>query len=217
MTSNVAAPDLPNRGLAKILVDLYILKVQPMYPALHEPTLEADIDAVYNEEIQSTAYQNFVARMVIAISLQKMDTQYAGLADSFYLAALKYLEPCVRPMDLSTLQCFALMAEYSLLTPTRTAIYYVVGIAVRLAQALGLHEEKTITRGRDGNLADPLKSTCEEGSSGVSSSWSSACLMRLAGRQFSPQTKSISTSAGSKLAKTNTSRETASTRPLHQH
>jgi hypothetical protein len=157
VTSNVAAPDLPNRGLAKILVDLYILKVQPMYPALHEPSLEADIEAVYNEEIQSTPYQNFVARMVISISLQKMDTQYAGLADSFYLAALKYLEPCVRPMDLSTLQCFALMAEYSLLTPTRTAIYYVVGIAVRLAQALGLHEEKTITRGRDGNPADPLE------------------------------------------------------------
>ena len=157
ITSNVAAPDLPNRGLAKVLVDLYILKVQPMYPALHEPTLEADIEAVYNEDMQSSAYQNFVARMVISISLQKMDTQYAGLADSFYLAALKYLEPCVRPMDLRTLQCFALMAEYSLLTPTRTAIYYVVGIAVRLAQALGLHEEKTITRGAHGERADPLE------------------------------------------------------------
>jgi hypothetical protein len=157
VTSNVAAPDLPNRNLAKVLSDLYILKVQPLYPALHEPTLEADIEAVYNEDMESTPYQNFVARMVISISLQKMDTQYAGLADSFYLAALKYLEPCVRPMDLSTLQCFALMAEYSLLTPTRTAIYYVVGIAVRLAQALGFHEEKTITRGRDGNRADPLE------------------------------------------------------------
>jgi hypothetical protein len=157
ITSNVAAPDLPNRGLAKVLVDLYILKVQPMYPALHEPTLEADIEAVYNDDMESSPYQNFVARMVISISLQKMDTQYAGLADSFYLAALKYLEPCVRPMDLRTLQCFALMAEYSLLTPTRTAIYYVVGIAVRLAQALGLHEEKTITRGTNGERADPLE------------------------------------------------------------
>jgi hypothetical protein len=65
ITSNVAAPDLPNRGLAKVLVDLYILKVQPMYPALHEPTLEADIEAVYNEDMESSAYQNFVARMVI--------------------------------------------------------------------------------------------------------------------------------------------------------
>lgn len=157
VTSNVAAPDLPNRGLTTVLVELYKLKVQPMYPALHEPTLEADIEAVYSEDVPATPYQNFVARMVISISLQKMDTQYAGLADSFYLAALQYLEPCVRPMDLRTLQCFALMAEYSLLTPTRTAIYYVVGIAVRLAQALGLHEEKTITRGRGEARADPLE------------------------------------------------------------
>jgi hypothetical protein len=74
VTSNVAAPDLPNRGLAKILVSLYILKIQPRYLALHKPSLEADIEAVYNKEIQSTPYQNFVARMVISISLQKMDT-----------------------------------------------------------------------------------------------------------------------------------------------
>jgi hypothetical protein len=86
-----------------------------------------------------------------------LDTQYAGLADSYYLAALQHLGPVVQPMDLKTLQCFALMAEYSLLTPTRTAIYYVVGIAVRLAQALGLNDEKTITRGRVNDKADFLE------------------------------------------------------------
>lgn len=146
LISDVAAVDLPNRELANLLVQLYKLKVQPMYPALHEPTLDKDVDVVFQNSSQASPYQHFVVRMVIAISLQKMDTQYAGLADSYYLAALKFLEPVVRPMDLQTLQCFALMAEYSLLTPTRTAIYYVVGIAVRLAQALGLNEERTITR-----------------------------------------------------------------------
>lgn len=157
LISDVAAVDLPNRALANLLVQLYKLKVQPMYPALHEPTLEKDIDAVYHDQSTASPYQHFVCRMVIAISLQKMDTQYAGLADSYYLAALKHLEPVVRPMDLRTLQCFALMAEYSLLTPTRTAIYYVVGIAVRLAQALGLNEEKTITRGRANGTIDYLE------------------------------------------------------------
>ncbi|KAF7195563.1 Transcriptional activator protein acu-15 [Pseudocercospora fuligena] len=151
LISDVAATDLPNRALADLLVQLYKLKVQPMYPALHEPTLDRDIELVYSAPEQASPYQHFVCRMVIAISLQKMDTQYAGLADSYYLAALKYMERVVKPMDLQTLQCFALMAEYSLLTPTRTAIFYVVGIAVRLLQALGLNEEKTITRGqRDG-------------------------------------------------------------------
>ena len=155
LISSVAAEDLPNRGLTDLLVQLYILKVQPMYPALHEPTFLEDVEIVYRG--QGDAYQNYVLRMVIAISLQKMDTQYAGLADSYYLAALKFMEDVVSPMDLRTLQCFALVAQYSLLTPTRTAIYYIVGLGVRLAQALGIHEEKTITRGKGGAKADYLE------------------------------------------------------------
>ncbi|KAF2211431.1 hypothetical protein CERZMDRAFT_98316 [Cercospora zeae-maydis SCOH1-5] len=157
LISDVAASGLPMRSLGDLLLQLYKLKVQPMYPALHEPTLDKDFDTAYVQPDHATPYQHFVCRMVIAISLQKMDTQYAGLADSYYLAALTYMEAVVRPMNLKTLQCFALMAEYSLLTPTRTAIYYVVGIAVRLLQALGLNEEKTITRGRRHGTADYLE------------------------------------------------------------
>ncbi|KAK4560529.1 hypothetical protein LTR86_005726 [Recurvomyces mirabilis] len=153
LISNVAADDLPQRPLTDLVVQLYKLRVQPLYPALHEPTLDADVEAVYTKRDNATPIQNFVCRLVVAISLQKMDTQYAGLADSYYLAALKWLEPVVKPMDLRTLQAFALMAEYSLLTPTRTAIYYVLGIAVRLLQSLGFHEEKTIVRpGADGKI-----------------------------------------------------------------
>lgn len=157
LISNVPAITLPSRALVDHLVTMYKLRVQPMYPALHEPTLDRDVDIAFNTPDQASAYQHFVCCMVIAISMQKMDTEYAGLADSYYLAALKHLEPVVRPMDLKTLQCFALMAEYSLLTPTRTAIYYVVGIAVRLAQALGLNEEKTITRGHTDGKVDFLE------------------------------------------------------------
>ncbi|KAL1306761.1 hypothetical protein AAFC00_005424 [Neodothiora populina] len=155
LTSDVAAEDLPNRGLTDLLVQLYNLKVQPMYPALHEPTFARDVATVYAGN--GDDYQCFILRMVIAISLQKMDTQYAGLADSYYLAALKYLQPVIKPMDLKTLQAFALLAEYSLLTPTRTAIYYVMGLAVRLSQALGINEERTITRAKGGGQADCLE------------------------------------------------------------
>lgn len=94
--------------------------------------------------------------MVIAISLQKMDTQYAGLADSYYLAALNFFEAAIRSMNLQTLQCYALIAAYSLLTPTRTAVYYVVGLAVRLVQDLGMHEERSVRFGPDGKELNPL-------------------------------------------------------------
>jgi len=155
MVSDVAAEELPNRDLTNLLVELFYCKVHPMYPIFHEPTFTKDVDEVYNGS--TDPYQNYCLRMVIAISLQKMDTQYAGLADSYYLAALKYFEAAIKPMNLKTLQCFGLVAGYSLLTPTRTAVYYIIGLGVRLCQALGLHEEKTISMGPGGRSADPLE------------------------------------------------------------
>ena len=117
------------------LVDIYMAKAQYMLPLLHEPTFRDDVRAVYDGATDPTI--NFQARLVIAISMQKLDTQYAGLADSYYLAALPYLEAAVRKMNLSTLQCFALIAQYSLLTPTRTAAYWVVGLATEALSRAG--------------------------------------------------------------------------------
>ena len=122
-----------------------------MTPTLHEPSFAKDLQEVYDGS--TDPYQNFVLRIVLAISMQKLDTQYAGLADSYYLAAMAYMEDVIRPKDLRTLQCLVLVAMYSMLTPTRTAIYYVVGLATRLCQQLGLTEEKTITLG----AANPIQ------------------------------------------------------------
>jgi len=126
-----------------------------MYPIFHEVILAQDVEAVYNES--RDPFQNFIVRMVIAISLQRMDTQYAGLADSYYLAALSYLEEAVKPMNVKTIQCFILIGVYSLLTPTRTAVFFVIGLATRLALALGLFEEKTIVQGPKGRPANSLE------------------------------------------------------------
>ena len=140
--SNVAAPDLPSRGLTDALVEKFNQKSQYMLPTLHEPTFLGIVDEVYYGS--PDPYKNFVLRMVIAISMQKLDTIHAGLADSYYLAALPFLEGAIKPMNLETLQCFVLMGQYSLVTPTRTAAYWVVGLAVKLCQELGITEEATI-------------------------------------------------------------------------
>lgn len=113
-----------------------------------------DLDAVFQGD--TDPYRRFVVNMVMAISMQKLDTQYAGLADSYYLAAMQHFENVVRPKDLKTLQCLVLIGQYSLLTPTRTAVYFVIGLATRICQQLGLAEEKTITAGYDMGLVDPL-------------------------------------------------------------
>jgi len=155
LISSVAAPDLPTRDLMDRLVEIYMVKAQYMLPLLHEPSFHRDLQAVYNGSDDPTL--NFQVRLVTAISMQKLDKQYAGLADSYYLAALPYLTGAVQKMDLSTLQCFALIAQYSLLTPTRTAAYWVVGIAAKLCQDLGLCEEETIHRPPSGARPNALE------------------------------------------------------------
>jgi hypothetical protein len=115
---------------------------QVHWPVLHEKVLWADFDAVYQGDTDSC--RNFIVRVVLAIALQKLEKQYAGLADSYYIAAMQYIEDVIRPKDLKTLQCLALIAHYSLLTPTRTPVYYVVGLATRICHQEGLTDEATI-------------------------------------------------------------------------
>ncbi|MCJ1312871.1 hypothetical protein MMC25_006547, partial [Agyrium rufum] len=155
LISSVAAPSLPTLDLTQRLVDTFNSNSQVLLPVLHEPTFAQDVYAVYHGS--TDPYKNFVLRMVIAISMQTLDTQFAGLADSYYLAALAHLENAIRPMNIGTLQCFALIAQYSVVTPTRTASYWVVGLATRLCQEMGLTEESTISRAPDGALFGTLE------------------------------------------------------------
>lgn len=124
---------------------MLISAAQLLWPVLHEKDLERDLAAVYNGD--GDPYKNFVARMVIAISLQKLDIHYAGLADSYYVAAMQYAETLIRPKDLKSLQCLILIGQYSLLTPTRTPFYYVIGLATRICLQEGLADEQTISTG----------------------------------------------------------------------
>lgn len=128
---------------------------QYLFPTLHEPSFYQICEDVYAGD--KDKYKNFIVRMVLAISMQKLDSQYAGLADSYYLAAMQTVDDVIRPKDLKTLQCLVLIAQYSLMTPTQTPIYYIVGLATRLCQQLGLAEEKTITSGVAQGLVDPLQ------------------------------------------------------------
>lgn len=100
---------------------------------------------MYNGDTEP--FKTFSVHMVIAIGLQKLGSGYAGLADSYYLSAMQLFEAVVRPKDLKTVQCLVLIGLYSLLTPTRTPIYFVIGLATRICQQEGLASEKTISTG----------------------------------------------------------------------
>ncbi|OJJ49340.1 hypothetical protein ASPZODRAFT_129778 [Penicilliopsis zonata CBS 506.65] len=155
MISSIPQSTLPPRNLTNRLIDIFVVKAQAMLPTLHEPSFRGDVEEVFNGS--EDPCQNFQLRMVIAISMQKLSSEYAGLADSYYLAALPYLEASLRRKDLRALQCLVLIAQYSMLTPTRTAAYWVVGTAIKLCQDLQLTEESTITKSLTGETLNPLE------------------------------------------------------------
>ena len=126
-----------------------------MYPLFHEPSFDAVVRNVYSGS--KNPYENFSLRMVVAISMQKLDTMYAGLADSYYLAALPFLEATLSARDLGALQCLALIAIYSMTTPTRTAAYWVVGLATKLCQELRLADEATVAHDEAGVPFDAVE------------------------------------------------------------
>lgn len=94
---------------------------QFILPVLHEPTFLGYVDDIYQKG-DTDPVKLFQLKNVLAISMQKISPQYASLADSYYLASFEHLEDIMEPMDMTTLQCLALMCSYSLLTPTRTAV-----------------------------------------------------------------------------------------------
>ncbi|KAK9415317.1 putative Zn(2)-C6 fungal-type domain-containing protein [Seiridium unicorne] len=143
-------PNISARKKSFPIVSSVPAATQVFTPVLHERKLESAIRDVYSGSRDS--YQQFIVRMVMAISMQKLDTTYAGLADSYYLSAMQYFEDVIRPKDLKTLQCLILLGQYSLLTPTRTAVYYIIGLATSICQQMGLADEKTISLG----IEDPL-------------------------------------------------------------
>lgn len=139
--TEVGFPQHPLRTCGDILGANQRTLVQVFTPILHEKVFEEDVNAVFAGD--ADPYKHFVVNMVVAISLQKVG-KYAGLPDSYYLNAMRRFEDVVRPQDLKTLQCLVLIGQYSLMTPTRTATYYVTGLATRICQQIGLGDEGTI-------------------------------------------------------------------------
>ncbi|KAL2177059.1 fungal-specific transcription factor domain-containing protein [Thermothelomyces heterothallicus CBS 202.75] len=142
--SIIPASALPSREIVDGLVKTFNDRIQVFIPVLHEKVFEEDVNAVFAGD--SDPYKHFVVNMVVAISLQRVG-KYAGLPDSYYLNAMRRFEDVVRPQDLKTLQCLVLIGQYSLMTPTRAATYYVTGLATRICQQMGLGDESTIAVG----------------------------------------------------------------------
>ncbi|KAK1780046.1 hypothetical protein QBC45DRAFT_116405 [Copromyces sp. CBS 386.78] len=152
LISEIPVQQLPKRATADKLLEVYIQRAQIWAPILHEKVLEENVNDVYDGDMDP--YKRFVVHMVFAIGLRKLSSQFAGLADSFYIAATEYFWQVIQPRDLKSLQCIILLAQYYLLCPYKAPGYYIAGLATKLCQQLNIVDEQTISSGVDEQTLD---------------------------------------------------------------
>lgn len=152
LISEIPVQQLPKRATADRLLEVYIQRAQIWAPILHEKILEENVNDVYDGD--KDPYKRFVVHMVFAIGLRKLSSQFAGLADSFYIAATEYFWQVIQPRDLKSLQCIILLAQYYLLCPYKAPGYYIAGLATKLCQQLNIVDEQTISSGVDEQTLD---------------------------------------------------------------
>ncbi|KAI1377797.1 hypothetical protein F4677DRAFT_444386 [Hypoxylon crocopeplum] len=148
--------EFPPRELAIKMVDLYFEHANPQIPVLHREDFMQTFNRAYAEEGRVRGPKElYMLNMVYAIGggiIMDAQTTSAKIAgeekkqaqpEEYHASAVVHLEACLSNSGggLEELQAVLLLANFALLRPVPPGLWYIVGVAVRLAVDLGLHYE----------------------------------------------------------------------------
>jgi hypothetical protein len=150
----------PDKELGLRLISLYFEHANPQIPVLHKGEFMHMFDQAYVDEGRGRGPRElYVLNMVFAIGAgiivgdSKGDPPPADAANSppgsrqcqpeeYHASAIVHLEACLGSGGgLEDLQAVLLLANFALLRPVPPGLWYIIGVAVRLAVDLGLHYE----------------------------------------------------------------------------
>ncbi|KAL7963285.1 fungal-specific transcription factor domain-containing protein [Trichoderma compactum] len=152
----------PTRDVAMRLVTLYFEHANPQIPILHRGEFMRMFERAYASEGRGlSARELYMLNMVFAIGcgvivgepvkaeapggprLQFQQTRNQSRPEEYHASAIVHLEECLSSSGggLEVLQAVLLLANFALLRPVPPGLWYIVGVAVRLAVDLGLHHE----------------------------------------------------------------------------
>lgn len=142
----LAPNSLPARHEATPLLQYYFDNVFVQLPFFVETSFWTSVDAVYQWEGRfAKPFDHWMLRMVLAvasasISYQNMDKSHQR-ALALVAEALTYAEDVLRPGSIPCIQAILLLAQYALVDPARFRSWHLVGMAVRVAVDLGVHQD----------------------------------------------------------------------------
>jgi hypothetical protein len=142
---------LPSRKTADGLLGVYWSLVHPLYPFLHRAETEAIYHKLWTGEGKDDDMDLCLLNILLALSSQLKEdvkpNQRQANANVFFLRAREFLyNDFWEGGSIRTVQCLLLMGQYLQSTNDPQRCWMVVGLAVRLAQSLGLHLEETLSR-----------------------------------------------------------------------
>lgn len=162
---------LPDRDLGMKLVELYFNHANPQIPILHRLEFMALFERVYGlQGHQPSPRELYMLNMVFAIGAAIIFG--SGIKDErpeeYHAAAIVHLEGFLGGTStglhiegsgggLEDLQAVLLLAGFALLRPVAPGLWYIVGVAIRLATDLGLHYEDGVAIGEEDLLGGPSR------------------------------------------------------------
>lgn len=144
---HVGARGIP-LNVATKLFDNYVKNVLPRYPCFLESDLAYQFHAFYqrgeNEELILSDSTCFIVSMILAISSLTSKAydfwKVASLSEALQRDALRHAS-FLGCTSFRSLQCFTLLIQMALWLPYSANLWYMSGEAMRMAIALGLHQE----------------------------------------------------------------------------
>lgn len=159
---NIQPAPIPRKAVASKLISLYFEHANPQIPILHRVDFLRMFERAYESGTDSlSARELYMLNMVFAIgsgvivgepvkpSFNSNDKTLAQMKDvstpeEYHASAIVHLEACLSQSGgyLEVLQAILLLANFALLRPVPPGLWYITGVAVRLAVDLGLHHEE---------------------------------------------------------------------------
>ncbi|KAJ5178996.1 hypothetical protein N7492_002206 [Penicillium capsulatum] len=137
---------LPARHEATPLLQYYFDNVFVQLPFFVETSFWTSVDAVYQSDGRfAKPFDHWILRMVLAIASASMSYQHNDKSHQQALAlvseALTYAEEVLRPGSITGIQAILFLAQYALVDPAHFRSWYLVGMAIKVAVDLGLHQD----------------------------------------------------------------------------
>ncbi|KAK4151271.1 fungal-specific transcription factor domain-containing protein [Chaetomidium leptoderma] len=147
----------PDRELGLRLISLYFEHANPQIPVLHKGEFMEMFERAYADERRGRGPRElYVLNMVFAIGAgiivgnskgdppptESVNASRQCQPEEYHASAIVHLEACLGSGGgLEDLQAVLLLANFALLRPVPPGLWYIIGVAVRLAVDLGLHYE----------------------------------------------------------------------------